>query len=465
MGSRNSRNTELLLSFYGDDFTGSTDAMEALTRGGVKTALFLEPPTQERLDQFPNLRAYGVAGISRSLGAEALEQQLRPVLERMRDIPTTIVHYKICSTFDSSPAIGSIGRAVDTAGAVFGEQGCVPLLVGVPQLRRYTLFGHHYAAFGDEIYRLDRHPTMMRHPVTPMDESDLRLLLSRQTDRTIGLMDILDLTGDGSLVRERLAARMADRPDMLLYDVMDEERLNRAGELIWEGAANAGNRFVVGSSGVEYALVAHWREAGITSPDEAIPRPAGKVDRVLAVSGSCSPVTEAQIRHAIAYGFADVPVDAAKLLDPVEANEERRRLIACATEWLRQGRSPLLYSAMGVGDAAIAATRQQLKRAGASPTDTGKLIGEQLGRLTREVVSIGGVDRFVVAGGDTSGYVMRELGIYALECAAPIAPGGPLCRGYSEDARFDGIELALKGGQVGKEDYFVRVLHGGGNGT
>ncbi len=39
----------LLLAFYGDDFTGSADAMEALTINGVKTALFLGHPTQERL--------------------------------------------------------------------------------------------------------------------------------------------------------------------------------------------------------------------------------------------------------------------------------------------------------------------------------------------------------------------------------------------------------------------------------
>lgn len=94
------------------------------------------------------------------------------------------------------------------------------------------------------------------------------------------------------------------------------------------------------------------------------------------------------------------------------------------------------------------------------PVNTGQLIGEQLGKLTREIAASHALTRVLIAGGDTSGYVTRELGIYALEAAMPLAPGGPLCRGHSGDPRFDGIEIALKGGQVGLEDYFVRVKEG-----
>ena len=60
-----------------------------------------------------------------------------------------------------------------------------------------------------------------------------------------------------------------------------------------------------------------------------------------------------------------------------------------------------------------------------------------------------GLRRAVVAGGDTSGYAMRQLGISTLEVRAPIAPGAPLCRAYSQAERVDGLEIALKGGQLG----------------
>src|SRR5687768_10975897 len=100
-------NNRLLLSFLGDDFTGSTDSLEALTLGGIRTMLFLEPPSPAVLqERFGDLQAIGVAGVSRTWSPEQMEAQLRPLIERMRQLGAPLFHYKICSTFDSSPEIG-----------------------------------------------------------------------------------------------------------------------------------------------------------------------------------------------------------------------------------------------------------------------------------------------------------------------------------------------------------------------
>ena len=73
------------------------------------------------------------------------------------------VHYKVCSTFDSSPRIGSIGRAIDIGCRVF-QNRFVPLVVGAPVLQRFCVFGNLFARSGldSPAYRLDRHPTMRR---------------------------------------------------------------------------------------------------------------------------------------------------------------------------------------------------------------------------------------------------------------------------------------------------------------
>src|SRR3954471_8256800 len=70
------RLSKLLLAFYGDDFTGSTDALEQLTLAGIRTALFIEAPSTAQLKQFPGLQAVGVAGMTRSLVPEAMEREL-----------------------------------------------------------------------------------------------------------------------------------------------------------------------------------------------------------------------------------------------------------------------------------------------------------------------------------------------------------------------------------------------------
>ena len=139
---------DLLISFYGDDFTGSTDVMESLTFAGLRTVLFLDPPTDEQVAALGEVRSIGVAGRTRSMIPDLAEAELRPVFEAFRKLKTPMVHYKTCSTFDSSAEIGSIGRAIDVGSEIFNPV-YVPLVVGAPLLRRYCAFGNLFASSAD----------------------------------------------------------------------------------------------------------------------------------------------------------------------------------------------------------------------------------------------------------------------------------------------------------------------------
>src|ERR671921_2408984 len=169
-----------LLTFYGDDFTGSSAVMEVTAFAGLPTVLFLNPPTPEQLAQFADRRVIGIAGIARSQSPAWMDHNLPPVFELLRSLGAPIAHYKVCSTFDSAPHVGSIGRAIEIAAPILGG-AWHPLVVGAPALSRYQAFGNLFAAIAGEGYRLDRHPVMARHPVTPMDEADVLRHLARQT--------------------------------------------------------------------------------------------------------------------------------------------------------------------------------------------------------------------------------------------------------------------------------------------
>ena len=182
----------LLLSYYGDDLTGSTDVMEALASHGVDTVLFMNVPDEELLARFSHCKAIGLAGTSRSETPEWMEKHLTPAFNWLKSLNAAIAHYKVCSTFDSAPHVGNIGKAVEIAKAIF-DQAYVPLIVGAPQLKRYTVFGNLFAAYQGEVYRIDRHPVMSRHPVTPMHEADLRLHLAQQTTLKTVLADLATL--------------------------------------------------------------------------------------------------------------------------------------------------------------------------------------------------------------------------------------------------------------------------------
>jgi uncharacterized protein YgbK (DUF1537 family) len=155
----------LLLSYYGDDLTCSPDVVEALSSGGVSTELFLRVPDNELLSSFADCRAVGLAGTSRSETPDWMDENLPAAFAWLKAQGASLCHYKVCSTFDSSPTVGSIGRAIEIGRHVFAQRA-VPLIVGAPQLKRYTAFGNLFAAYRGETFRIDRHPVMSRHPVT-----------------------------------------------------------------------------------------------------------------------------------------------------------------------------------------------------------------------------------------------------------------------------------------------------------
>ncbi len=88
----------MLLTYYGDDFSGSTDVMEALTLGGVPAVLFLEPPTPQALQRFPDCKAVGVAGVSRSESPVWMDANLPAIFRALGDLGAPLCHYKVCST-------------------------------------------------------------------------------------------------------------------------------------------------------------------------------------------------------------------------------------------------------------------------------------------------------------------------------------------------------------------------------
>ena len=451
----------LPLAWYGDDFTGSTDVLEVLGLAGLSPVLFLRAPDAAALARFPGSRAIGIAGDARARPPRWMDEHLGAAFGSLASLAPAIVHYKVCSTFDSSPHTGSIGRATEIGRAVFRPRGPVPMLVGAPALHRYCLFGNLFATADGETYRLDRHPTMARHPVTPMAEADLRRHLASQTELRVALFDVLKLWSDDS--RTALRRLVADAPDVVLFDVADERSLQRCGELIWEDLRAGG--FAVASSGLEYALVAHWRAAGLI--DRSPPAtPAHPVDRLAAVSGSCAPATAAQIDRAEQLGWSCLAADPRRLADPAASPGECGRLLEAADRALAAGRSIVIHTARGPDDPRIAAfyawARDRLR---AQRDDANAAIGKALGTLLRELIERHGLERVVVAGGDTSGAAGAALGIDALTLLSPTSPGSPLCHAHAGPGRVDGISIAFKGGQVGGPDYFEAVRCGSAGGT
>ena len=440
-----------LLSFYGDDFTGSTAVLEALAFNGLDTVLFFEEPDAAMLAKAGPVRAVGLAGLSRSKSPAWMDTHLPRAFASLKSVGAPLLHYKVCSTFDSAPETGSIGKAIDIGTRLVPGE-CVLVLTASPHIPRWQAFGNLFAGSGGEVFRIDRHPVMMRHPVTPMSHGDLRSHLALQTSSRIGLIDLVDLKSGGAAQKLR---RERDRDaKIVLIDMVDSETLERAGALIWQGRAT--NPLVAGSQGVEYALIEHWRRQGLLPMVQGLP-PLLPVDRIAVVSGSCSPVAAAQIAHAEKSGFHLVRVDPLLAADARAWHSEIERCGAEALEGCRQGRDPLVYSALGPDDPSIARLEAICHAQGCNREEISLRLGSGLGQILDRILAETGIGRAVVSGGDSSGQACLAMGLNAVTALAPVAPGAPLCLALSRKPYLDGLEIALKGGQMGEADFFSRA--------
>ena len=184
---------------------------------------------------------------------------------------------------------------------------------------------------------------------------------------------------------------------------------------------------------------------------------------MLVLSGSVSPVTASQIEWAVENGFEEIEVDA-QLIENEDSESfisEYQKKIASG---LREGMSVILHTSKGSEDPRVQKIRSVLDRKGwdeqTMRTKTAKIFGKVLGQSARRALEQFPVKRLVIAGGDTSSFVARELGIEAVEMIAPLFLGAPLCRAFASGSPVDGIEVNIKGGQVGDETYFGALQKG-----
>lgn len=411
-----------LYGWYSDDFTGATDTLATLAEGGQRALLFLGIPTEQQLTEAGTLDAVGIAGASRTMSPAEMAIELDAAGRFFASLNVGLLHYKCCSTFDSAPNIGSIGAAI-AALRPHVQPGPVPIIGGQPNLGRYCIFGNLFAAAGSNgvVHRIDRHPTMSVHPVTPMREADLRRHLAKQ-----GLDDVrlIDFRAYGDTFGPDWAGNAG--AEAVLLDVSCVEDLPAIGGLLTV-LSEDGPRLVVGASSVAQAFTG---ACGAHTPAPVLPDGAG-AGPILVLVGSLSPVTRAQV--AAASGYAMIMIDSARLLTDPNYRETLRRDV--------MGR-------LGLGDVML------ITDCPAGAPENPAEVATSTAALLRSVVEEAYLSRLIVAGGDTSSRAIQALDIRALSFQAACVTGAPRCRAHSAAPSFNGLSIILKGGQIGPVDFF-----------
>lgn len=220
----------------------------------------------------------------------------------------------------------------------------------------------------------------------------------------------------------------------MVIDTLNEQHLLTQGEALRD------LRLVTGGSGLAIGLARQWAMAGAdAAAAEQAGRPQG--DRAVVLSGSCSQMTQRQVsiyrqlapaqEVQVERCLQDADGYALQLCDWVAANSH-------------QALAPLLF-------ATADAQQLQLIQQQYGARRSSEAVEQLFAAVTRELQRRGW-QRFIVAGGETSGVVAQSLGVTAFHIGPTISPGVPWVRDIQQP-----LSLALKSGNFGDEDFFRRA--------
>ena len=415
----------LLLGCIADDFTGATDLANNLVKAGMRVVQAIGVPRVPIED----VDCVVVALKSRTIAAADAVAQSLEALRWLRAQGCRQFYFKVCSTFDSTPAgnIGPVGEALlQELGAGFC---CVT--PAFPETGRTVFKGHLFV--GDVLLS---DSGMRNHPLTPMTDANLVRVLQAQSRGRVALLDHTVVRGGAAPIRVRLKQLESEGVRFAIVDAIDNE------DLMHLGRAIADAPLVIAGSGVAIGLPQNHGLQPSTSAT-ALPPAAGA--RAI-VSGSCSVATNAQVADFTARGGEAFAIDPMRL-----ARDED--VVPAALDWAagRLAAGPVLVYSSAAPDA-VRGVQQQL-----GVQEAGALVERALAAIARGLVERG-VRQLVVAGGETSGAAVQALGVEQLRIGPQIDPGVPWCHALATACGGAGVHLALKSGNFGSTDFFSKAF-------
>ena len=410
------------LGILADDLTGGMMVASLLEREGVECPLVTSVEGLKDVAS-SSATAVVVARKIRLIEAGAAAQEAIQTVQALKAIGCTRFYYKYCATFDSTDQ-GNIGPVAEAMlEATGGEQ-----TLFCPAFPEYTVTIFQGRMFlgstplGDSFKRAD--------PVTPMTNSNLVEVLQPQCKTKVGLIShALLLRGTEAVVNH---ISQPAEPNLYVADAVDDEDLVRIADLALDWP------LTTGADALPIFLARAWQRTS-REPDrkeaKTLLPPSPGAEAFIA--GSCAGPTLRQVDH-FEKSHPVFRIDVIKAADDPGYVES---VIAWAKKHIDTG--PIAVSS--------SADSNELQRSQAALGVEGASshADRVLGDVAKGLFKLG-VRKFVVAGGETSGQVMKSVGITNVE----VAEFDELSGGYCHQGGDDPVSFVLKAGAIGKEDFF-----------
>ncbi|MFS4579996.1 3-oxo-tetronate kinase [Phaeobacter sp. C3_T13_0] len=408
----------MLLGCIGDDFTGSSDLANTLSKQGMRCVQYTGVPSEPAQ---PDVEAGIIALKSRSINPQEAVRQSLDALAWLREQGCEQFFFKYCSTFDSTPQ-GNIGPVADAIADALDAHKVI-VCPAFPGTGRSIYQGHLFV-----------HDTLLNesglenHPLTPMTDPDIRRWLAPQTRHGVGHVDARTVLAGTEAIRDALTKEHDAGRRLIVVDALQDE------DLLQIGAAADGLPLITGGSGVALGLPRNFAKRGQIANTGAGWR--GERGKCVVLSGSCSNATRAQVAlHRKTNPSYEIVAD-----DVINGALHPQSV----ADWLMDANGiPLAYSS--ADPAVVADIQSQFGR-----EKSAEALENFFAEVSRRLVA-GGIRKILTAGGETSGAIVEALHLTALEIGPEIDPGVPALRAS------DRLVIALKSGNFGAPDYFAKA--------
>lgn len=418
----------ILLGCIADDFTGGTDLAGMLVKAGMRTVQMIGVPQEPIGD---DIDAVVIALKSRTNPVEEAIAESLAALRWLQQAGCKQFYFKYCSTFDSTPK-GNIGPVAEALMAALHSDFTIAC-PAFPVNGRTIYKGH---LFVGDILLSDS--GMRHHPLTPMTDANLVKVLQAQIKGKAGLVDYGVIRQGPEAIRARFEKLKAEGCNFAVPDAITND------DLLAIGAACADMPLVTAGSGIALGLPQNFRKAGLLAEcqvADALPHTGGL--RAV-ISGSCSIATQGQVA-------AMREKHPAFNIDPFEL-AHGKDVVGEALAWAKGKieKEPVLFYATATPEA-VKAVQTQL-----GTEKAGSLVEDAMAAIAQGLVTMG-VGQLIVAGGETSGAVVKALGVSGLRIGPEIDPGVPWTTGITADTTQRPLALALKSGNFGTPDFFLKA--------
>lgn len=418
----------MLLGAIADDITGATDLCLMLSRAGLRTVQRIGVPAKD--DDFAGADAVVIALKSRSIPASEAVSMSCAAARALLDAGAEPLLFKYCSTFDSTDE-GNIGPVTEALMALLGVDFTIAC-PSFPLAGRTVYKGHLFV--GDQL--LSDSP-LKDHPLNPMTDANIVRVLGRQTSLAVGLIDINAVRAGQEAISRAFAREKAAGCRIVVVDTLADADLRAIGE------ACSTMRFVTGGSGIGLGLAENLVATGRIRPQQAKTHMAAPAGRSVILAGSCSVATRGQIEAARQNGMPTLALDVTAIAN---ATQTAAQIASWACAQATDGPVLIYSSADPETLSGIQASMGRLQ--------SGVLVETTLADVA-DHLRRAGFTKFLVAGGETSGAVVAALQVAILEIGPEIDPGVPWTRSINGPD----LALALKSGNFGTEDFFLKAWH------